>query len=137
MPNSQQGLSFVEVMMSMMLIATATLGLVKLHIELEQRSEFSRHRQQALMVMEEKLTWFYSRGATSSLPTRPVADFATNLISGSDDSHFRYQLTWRIEEGGVEGLRDIQIEANWLDRHGEEQSVALETRLFEFGEFER
>ncbi|ENM5766110.1 prepilin-type N-terminal cleavage/methylation domain-containing protein [Vibrio mimicus] len=139
MHNKQRGFSLIEVMISFVLIGVGALGLVKLQAYIEQRADYAMHSIEALNLAEQKLEWFRTRGASSALPTMPAANFDTNIVSGNDVSHPSYTLSWDVSNAsGVlsSALKNIRIEASWMDRHGETQSIELKTMISKHSEFD-
>ncbi|ENM5727752.1 TPA: prepilin-type N-terminal cleavage/methylation domain-containing protein [Vibrio mimicus] len=139
MRNKQRGFSLIEVMISFVLIGVGALGLVKLQAYIEQRADYAMHSIEALNLAEQKLEWFRTRGASSALPTMPAANFDTNIVSGNDVSHPSYTLSWDVSNAsGVlsSALKNIRIEASWMDRHGETQSIELKTMISKHSEFD-
>ncbi|ENM5853803.1 prepilin-type N-terminal cleavage/methylation domain-containing protein [Vibrio mimicus] len=139
MHNKQCGFSLIEVMISFVLIGVGALGLVKLQAYIEQRADYAMHSIEALNLAEQKLEWFRTRGASSALPTMPAANFDTNIVSGNDVSHPSYTLSWDVSNAsGVlsSALKNIRIEASWMDRHGETQSIELKTMISKHSEFD-
>ena len=48
-----------------------------------------------------------------------------------------YTLKWRVTEPSLAGvIKSIEIEASWLDRRGNKQSVSLQTMISKYSEFE-
>ncbi|KOE83012.1 type IV pilus modification PilV family protein [Vibrio aestuarianus] len=137
MISKQKGFSLIEVMIAFLLIGISSLGLVKLHIYVEQRADFSLHSIEALHLAENKLEWFRTRGASSALSSMTLADFSTDIIDGQDTSHSFYTLRWSVPSVSLSGaLKSIDIEVSWFDRQGEKQSVKLQTMLSAFSEFD-
>lgn len=137
MPSKALGFSLIEVVIAMLLITLATFGLARLQLEIEQRSEFARDSQVALQLMESKLVWLATRGAQTALSSLAVADFELDVVTGSDVSDSRYTLSWQVDSALLDGsLKPIEIHAQWLDRHGQTQSITLRTMLSQFNEFE-
>lgn len=137
MISKQKGFSLIEVMIAFLLIGISSLGLVKLHIYVEQRADFALHSIEALHLAENKLEWFRTRGASSAISSMTLADFSADIIDGQDTSHSFYTLRWSVPSVSLSGaLKSIDIEASWFDRQGEKQSVKLQTMLSAFSEFD-
>ncbi|EEX65339.1 type IV pilus modification PilV family protein [Vibrio metoecus] len=137
MRNKQRGFSLIEVMISFVLIGIGALGLVKLQAYIEQRADYAMHSIEALNLAEQKLEWFRTRGASSAVPSTPVANFDSSIVSGNDASHPLYVLSWAVPAATVSGsLKTVTIEAVWHDRQGAVQSVTLKTMISKYSEFD-
>lgn len=138
MQTKQQGFSFIEVLISFLLIGIASLALVKLQTYIEQRADFAVKSSQALNLAEQKLEWFRARGASSAMSTISVPTFAS-ISSGSDSvTHSPYTLTWTVSIPSASlssSLKSISVKTSWSDRLGEEQSITLKTMLSSHSEF--
>lgn len=131
------GFSLVEVLIAMLLIAISGLAMMRMQTELTKRAEFAEHSQAALQVMDDKLKWFRSRGASTALSSITVADFARDVQDGQDLSHPVYKLSWSVPTTAFSGsLKMIEMEAWWQDRHGAQQHISAQTLLSQFGDFE-
>ncbi len=131
------GFSLVEVLIAMLLIAISGLAMMRMQTELTKRAEFAEHSQAALRVMDAKLKWFTSRGASTALSSISVADFASDVQGGQDATHPVYKLSWSVPTIALSGsLKVIEMEAWWQDRHGAQQHISAQTLLSQFSEFE-
>jgi len=136
MRSKNRGFSLIEVMITFVLIGVSTLGLIKLQAYIEQRSDYALHSIEGLNLAEQKLEWFRTRGALSSDSSFPIASYESDIVSGLqvDGS---YTLKWRVTEPSLAGvIKSIEIEASWLDRRGNKQSVSLQTMISKYSEFE-
>ncbi len=131
----QAGYSLVEVMISFLLIGIASLGLIKLQVNVEQKADFAKHSVQALNLAEQKLEWFRTRGASAATSAMPVADF--DSISSGTSTSGHYTLEWDVPPATVSGsLKTITITSSWEDRMGITQSIKLKTMLSRYSEFD-
>ena len=136
MGNSRQGFTLLEVLIALLLIGIASLALIKLQVYTEQRSDFAVKSIEGLNLIENKLEWFRTRGANSSLSSVAVADF--DLISSGSESLPPYQLNWQVSTPSAalsSSLKQITISAHWQDRLGEPQQLTLTTMIARDGEF--
>ncbi|KJR29243.1 type IV pilin [Vibrio navarrensis] len=136
MHNKQRGFSLLEVMISFVLIGIGALGLVKLQVYIEQKADYAIQSIEALNLAEQKLEWFRTRGATASSAIT-VANFADDIVAGSDASHPPYTVTWSVPATALSGaLKTIHIQTTWTDRLGYPQSVELKTMISKYSEFD-
>lgn len=136
MQTKQKGFSLIEVLLSFLLVGIASLGLIKLQINVEQRADYAKHSVKALNLAEQKLEWFRTRGASAAVPAMPVADF-DSIVAGSSTSG-DYTLQWQVPPATVSGsLKTIVITSSWEDRMGQTQSVQLKTMLSRYSEFDK
>lgn len=135
MTSKQQGFSLIEVLISFLLLGIGALGLTKLQIYMERKSDYAIQSIEALRLAENQLEWFRTRGASDALSTISTASFASittgSFVSGS------YTVQWDVPVPTVSGsLKTITITSSWQDRMGETQSVELKTMISRYSEFE-
>lgn len=135
MISRQQGFSLIEVLISFLLLGIGALGLTKLQVYMERKSEYAIHSIEALRLAENKLEWFRTRGASDALSTISNASFAS-IMTGSSTAG-AYTVEWEVPAATVSGsLKTITITSSWQDRMGETQSVELKTMISQYSEFE-
>ncbi|MGY0617292.1 type IV pilus modification PilV family protein [Vibrio sp. FJH11] len=136
MQTKQKGFSLIEVLLSFLLVGIASLGLIKLQINVEQRADYAKHSVQALNLAEQKLEWFRTRGASEAVPVMPIANF--DAIATGSSTAGDYTLQWQVPPATVSGsLKTIVITSSWEDRMGQTQSVQLKTMLSRYSEFDK
>jgi type IV pilus assembly protein PilV len=132
----QMGFSLVEILLCFLLIAIASLGLVKLQVNMEQRADYAKHSIKALNLAEQKLEWFRTRGASATTSAIPIADF-DSIATGSSISG-AYSLQWQVPPATISGsLKTITVTSSWEDRMGQTQSVQLKTMISRYSEFDK
>ncbi|QXO16720.1 MULTISPECIES: type IV pilus modification PilV family protein [Vibrio] len=129
------GFSLIEVMIAFILVSVGLLGLMSWQLFIEQRSDYAQRSGQALALAEQKLTWFYTRGAQSSLSELTVADFARDVVSGEEVAGSDYRLVWSVTLLSPV-LKSIRIEVIWRDRLGVERSIELSTLLSRYAQYQ-
>lgn len=135
MQTKQSGFSLIEVLISFLLIGTASLGLLKLQVSIEQQADYAKHSIRALNLAEQKLEWFRTRGASAAASTMPIADF--DSIATGSAAVGAYTLEWQVPAATVSGsLKTIVITSSWENRLGQTQSVELKTMLSRYSEFD-
>ncbi|MFV0449303.1 MAG: prepilin-type N-terminal cleavage/methylation domain-containing protein [Vibrio sp.] len=137
MRTKEQGFSLIEVMITFLLIGVSVLGLIKLQSYIEQRADFALHSIKALNLAEQKLEWFRTRGALSPDASFAVASYDSDIVSGTEQAGRFYTLSWTVTTpNSLSGsLKTVDIEASWLDRHGNKHAVNLQTMISKFSEF--
>lgn len=135
MISRQQGFSLIEVLISFLVLGIGSLGLTKLQIYMERKSEYAIHNIEALRLAENQLEWFRTRGASDALSTISCASFAS-IMTGSSAAG-SYIVEWEVPAATVSGsLKTITITSSWKDRVGETQSIELKTMISRYSEFE-
>ncbi len=135
MQTKQSGFSLIEVLISFLLIGVASLGLVKLQVNVEQQADYAKHSIKALNLAEQKLEWFRTRGASAATSSMAVADF--DAITTGSSAVGAYTLQWQVPAATVSGsLKTITVTTSWQDRMGQTQSVQLKTMLSRYSEFD-
>ncbi|MGR5470770.1 type IV pilus modification PilV family protein, partial [Vibrio astriarenae] len=82
MISKQQGFSLIEILISFLLLGVGALGLTKLQIYMERKSDYAIQSMEALRLAENQLEWFRTRGASAALSTISTASFAS-ISTGS------------------------------------------------------
>ncbi len=135
MQTKQSGFSLIEVLISFLLIGIASLGLIKLQINVEQQADYAKHSIKALNLAEQKLEWFRTRGASAATSAMPVSDFDA-IVTGSTVVG-AYTLQWQVPAATISGsLKTITVTTSWQDRIGQTQSIQLKTMLSRYSEFD-
>ncbi|MCG9543425.1 prepilin-type N-terminal cleavage/methylation domain-containing protein [Vibrio sp. Isolate33] len=149
MTSKQQGFSLIEVLISFMLIGVASLGLVKLQVYAEQKSEFALHSVEALHFAERQMEYYRTRvsdvsGAVGLIPFSELSEAKHCLNIASSDplsglSGSAYAMTCDVADanGALSGaLKNITVTIAWQDRMNRAQSIYLETMLSKYSEFD-
>ncbi|MEZ9566287.1 prepilin-type N-terminal cleavage/methylation domain-containing protein [Vibrio artabrorum] len=146
---NQRGFSLIEVLISFLLIGVASLGLVKLQVYVEQKSEFAIQSIEALHFAERQMEFYRTRvsemsGAVGLIPFSDLnqARYCLNStnsaplsgLSGSD-----YAMTCEVTnaDDALSGaLKNITVTMTWQDRMNRAQNIRLETMLSKYSEFD-
>ncbi|MEZ8721114.1 prepilin-type N-terminal cleavage/methylation domain-containing protein [Vibrio pomeroyi] len=149
MTSKQQGFSLIEVLISFILIGVASLGLVKLQIYAEQKSDFALHSVEALHFAERQMEYYRTRassvsGAVGLIPFSELneANHCLNIASSdplSGLSGSAYAMTCEVTNAGgaLSGaLKNITVTIAWQDRMNHVQNIYLETMLSKYSEFD-
>ncbi len=133
----QSGFSLIEVVITFALIGVSALGLIKLQAYIEQRADYALHSIHALNLIEQRLEWFRSRGSRTVASSIAVPDYDENLKSFVCIDDPFYTVTGEVNQpdSSLE-VKAIDIEASWFDRHGKKQSIALQTMISKYSEFD-
>ncbi|MFC5078467.1 hypothetical protein VTH8203_04038 [Vibrio thalassae] len=133
----QSGIGLIEVLVALCLLGVGALGLVKMQIDLEQRSDFAYRSIQALGLAEAKLEWFRTRGADPLVSSQAVANYMTDIVDGQDNSHPTFYVEWTVLQVAMDGnIKTVKVEVSWIDRLGVRRNVTLVTQISRFSEFD-
>ena len=149
MTSKQQGFSLIEVLISFLLIGVASLGLVKLQVYAEQKSDFALHSVEALHFAERQMEYYRTRvsevsGAVGLIPFADLnqASYCLNAASSDPLSGLpssAYTMTCEVinADGALSSaLKNITVTVAWQDRMNRAQSIFLETMLSKYSEFD-
>jgi type IV pilus assembly protein PilV len=137
----QQGFSLLEVLISFVLLTVGVIGLIKLQVFIDKKSEYAAASIGALYAAESKLEYFRTRSIDGEGGTISFSSIATQesaeLING-------YHVTWSVFDSlptiisgvSIVSLKEIQVKAQWENRWGETQEVVLQTMLSRYSEFD-
>lgn len=136
MISNEHGFSLVEVLVCMILISVAMLGLLRLQIEMEQKSEFAFKSIQALHAVESKLEQFRQTSIAGEGNTHLYAA----IDDGSDSENVNgITVSWRVSEpisSLSSAAKGITVEGKWINRQEEEHKVLLQTVISKYSEFD-
>lgn len=140
MISKQNGFSLLEVLISFVLLIVGVMGLIKLQIYVDKKSEYAANSIQALYAVESKLEYFRTRsidGDDGTIKFKTIVTQATpEVING-------YKVSWDVIDSmpivvsgaNVTTLKEINIKAEWNDRWNEVQEVTLQTMISRYSEF--
>ena len=149
MISKQQGFSLIEVLISFLLIGVASLGLVKLQVYAEQKSDHALQSVEALHFAERQMEYYRTRafnvsGAVGLIPFEELseANHCLNIassapLSGLSGSAYSMICEVTNASGALSGaLKNIIVTIAWQDRMNRAQSIYLETMLSKYSEFD-
>ncbi|NOI85291.1 prepilin-type N-terminal cleavage/methylation domain-containing protein [Vibrio sp. 99K-1] len=149
MISKNSGFSLLEVLLSFLLIGVASLGLVKLQVYAEQKSDHALQSVEALHFAERQMEYYRTRalnvsGAVGLIPFEELnqSSYCLNIASSdplSGLSGSAYSMTCEVTNanGALSGaLKNITVTIAWQDRMNRAQSIYLETMLSKYSEFD-
>lgn len=118
------GASLLELLVSLLLVSVTSIGVIGLHIELEQRTAQSLKRLQALELIETRFESLRRRGlgATSEVKYH-------DLASHREQTDHEIELEWQVSEHFSGAVKIVMIHAHWQDSFGNGQTFALVTAI--------
>ncbi|ARP39070.1 type IV pilus modification PilV family protein [Vibrio syngnathi] len=149
MTYKNSGFSLIEVLISFLLIGIASLGLVKLQVYAEQKSDYALHSVEALHFAERQMEYYRTRvsdvgGSVGLILFTDLnqADHCRNATSSdplSGLSGSGYTMTCEVTNASgalSHALKNITVTVAWQDRMNRAQSIYLETMLSKYSEFD-
>ncbi|ROR25466.1 type IV pilus assembly protein PilV [Vibrio crassostreae] len=149
MISKSSGFSLLEVLISFLLIGVASLGLVKLQVYAEQKSDHALQSVEALHFAERQMEHYRTRalnvsGAVGLIPFEELnqSSYCLNIASSDPLSGLSgsvYSMTCEVTNasGALSGtLKNIVVTIAWQDRMNRAQSIYLETMLSKYSEFD-
>ncbi|WP_135382093.1 type IV pilus modification PilV family protein [Vibrio tasmaniensis] len=149
MTYKHSGFSLIEVLISFLLIGIASLGLVKLQVYAEQKSDYALHSVEALHFAERQMEYYRTRvsdvgGAVGLILFTDLnqADYCRNAtssdpLSGLSGSGYTMSCEVTNASGALyHALKNITVTVAWRDRMNRAQSIRLETMLSKYSEFD-
>lgn len=138
MISNSKGFSLIEVLISLVVLSVGVLGLVKLQTYMEVKSENALHTIDALHLAEQKLELFRTRSQSAATGTMLYSKI---VIGEPPESLSMAGMTVSrvvTVEGDtpVAGATKINVAVSWIDRWNNTQSVALETVISKYSEFD-
>ncbi|CAK1720562.1 type IV pilus assembly protein PilV [Vibrio crassostreae] len=149
MISRNSGFSLIEALISFLLIGVASLGLVKLQVYAEQKSDHALQSVEALHFAERQMEHYRTRalnvsGAVGLIPFEELnqSSYCLNIASSDPLSGLSgsvYSMTCEVTNasGALSGaLKNIVVTIAWQDRMNRAQSIYLETMLSKYSEFD-
>ena len=141
MISKQNGFSLLEVIISFVLLVVGVMGLIKLQVYVDKKSEYAVNSIQALYAAESKLEYFRTRSIDGEDGTIQFKEIVTNQIT--PEVIHGYKVSWDVIDSmpivvsgaNVTTLKEINIKAEWSDRWNEVQGVTLQTMISRYSEF--
>ncbi|MCG9602948.1 prepilin-type N-terminal cleavage/methylation domain-containing protein [Vibrio sp. Isolate31] len=149
MTSKQQGFSLIEVLISFLLIGVASLGLVKLQVYAEQKSDHALQSVEALHFAERQMEYYRTRafnvsGAVGLIPFEELSEAnhclniaSSDPLSGLSGSAYSMICEVTNASGALSGaLKNVIVTIAWQDRMNRAHSIYLETMLSKYSEFD-
>ncbi len=127
---SQRGVSLVEAIVAMAVMAFGMMAIVGLQSTLRQNSDIAKQRSEAVRIGEaaiEEWRAFATMPTTAGLMAYddiPIGVLADQAVNG-DNATFTLKRT--VTPG--QGWKSIQVVVAWNDRSGQEQSITLNSLI--------
>ncbi|MGF1869674.1 type IV pilus modification PilV family protein [Photobacterium indicum] len=136
MISKSKGFSLIEVLISFVVLTVGVLGLVKLQAYMEVKSENALHSIDALYLAEEKLELFQTRSQSAGTGTMLYSDIKGSTESLSMAGTTVSRVVVVKNDFPVLGTKHIKVSVNWTDRWNTPQTVALDTVISKYSEFD-
>ena len=144
-PAGQRGVSLIEAIVAMAVMAFGMMAVVGLQTTLRQNSDIAKQRSEAVRIAEEAIEqWraFSIMGATSG----SSVGYGDIQTPGTDttivpDALNKFNTTFTLKRtvsafpgvvpgsfpATAAGLKSLRVEVSWVDRNGQTQSVTLDS----------
>ena len=144
-PAGQRGVSLIEAIVAMAVMAFGMMAVVGLQTTLRQNSDIAKQRSEAVRIAEEAIEqWraFSIMGATSG----SSVGYGDIQTPGTDttivpDALNKFNTTFTLKRtvsafpgvvpgsfpATAAGLKSLRVEVSWVDRNGQPQSVTLDS----------
>lgn len=136
MTSKQTGFSLIEVLISFVMLSVGVLGLVKLQTYMEVKSENALHSIDALYLAEEKLEHFRTRSQSAATGTILYSAIVNSTESLSMAGSTATRVVTVNDDTPVAGTKKVNVTVSWTDRWNNNQSVALDTVISKYSEFD-
>lgn len=123
-----RGISLIEAMVAMAIMAFGMLGLVGLQTSMRANADISKQRSEAVRIAQEQMEQW--RGYASITEYSAIGDrAASNAASATTNASYTWEAEVSPDLPVDAPLKDVQITVRWIDRASEAQSVTLTTRV--------
>jgi Tfp pilus assembly protein PilV len=129
---SQHGVSLIEALLALVVMAVGMLGVVGLQATLRSNGDLSRQRAEAVRIAQETLeTW---RSFTRVEADAAEFDFVDDIVTvGSTPVATTVANTTfnreRLVTAAWPGMKTLSVRITWQDRTGQNQEVALHSAV--------
>ena len=136
MTSNFKGFSLIEVLISLLVLSVGVLGLVKLQTYMEVKSESALRSIDALYLAEEKLEHFRTRSQSAAIGTILYSAIVNSTESLSMAGSTVTRVVTVNDDTPVAGTKKVNVTVSWTDRWNNNQSVALDTVISKYSEFD-
>ncbi len=123
-----QGLTLVEVMISLVILAGGLLTMATVQMQSMQGGQRGRHLTNATTIAETQLEQLQRLGWGQLAVTGWTAPVVVNNAvqdAGGTQTEQAFNLSWRITDLVVGKTRAIDVRVNWAESDGRARTVAL------------
>ena len=128
---TQRGVSLIEAIVAMAVMAFGMMAVVGLQTTLRQNSDIAKQRSEAVRIAEEAIeSW---RGF-SVMPTtaghKAYDDLVLGQLAERQISHATTNTTFTLRQtvgAFVPGLKSLRAQVSWVDRNDQTQSITLDS----------
>ncbi len=128
---SQYGISLVEALVALAVMAFGTLGTLGIQTTLRMNSDISRQRGEAVRIAQETIE--AARAFQDVAAWRDdIADAGPLAVTGLDASNTTYTVQTVVAEDASENaarLKTATVTVRWTDRTGAEQQVQMQSSI--------
>jgi Tfp pilus assembly protein PilV len=137
---SRRGISLIEALVAMAVMAFGMLGVVGMQATLRANADAAKQRSEAVRIAQETLEQWRrfsvlkntDDDATSEHPAADfpftytnIAPIAASTVTGYDLTNTTYTRTGTIEAGTLPGQKTLKVSVSWQDRNGATQTIRL------------
>ncbi|MCG7489991.1 prepilin-type N-terminal cleavage/methylation domain-containing protein [Vibrio sp. Of14-4] len=118
---NQTGMSLIEVLIALVIVAVGAIGLVKLQVDVEVKSETANQRLIALNLAESHLERFAANRIW------PKDCHLASKCTAPENGYFQVHCTMEAVILDGTQVNKVQVEVCWQERNRHKQSVTLDT----------
>ena len=128
----QRGVSLIEAMVAMAVMAFGMLGIVGLQSTLRQNADIAKQRAEAVRIAQEAIEIGRSYSVLATTPGQPAyADIVTRAGVAVDGytTNTSFVLTQMVDTSADPRQKVLTATVSWVDRTGQAQGVQLATTI--------
>ena len=120
---SQAGVSLLEALFSLLVLAAGTLGIARVHLHLEAHADIARQRSEAVRLAQEALE-------TARSPDAAQATSGTHTVEAIAGHRFNttFALAQQVDAAGA-GPTSASVAVTWKTRDGSTQQAVLASTI--------
>lgn len=129
---TQRGVSLVEAIVAMAVMAFGMLAIVGLQATMRLNSDIAKQRGEAVRIAQEAIEDWRAFSVIDTVGGRlAYADIGTAApaVVNGYTTNTEYTLTLTVADAPVVGLKAVRASVAWMDRAGQNQTVALSSLI--------
>lgn len=129
-PSWQRGISLIEALVALAVMALGMMSVVGLQVTLRSNGDLSRQRAEAVRIAQESVEDWRSFAVIDSdaalLDYQELVSDGPTVIAGQNASYSRVRT---VASSASPPLKTLSVTVSWTDRSNEAQSVALQSTI--------
>jgi Tfp pilus assembly protein PilV len=132
-PSRGRGVSLIEALVALVVIAVGMLALAQVQIQLRLNADLSRQRAEAVRIAQEDMeNWrAFSRLTTTAgkVAYADIVSQARTAVTGQANTNTTYFLTRSVTVNATPGYKAMKVTVDWTTRTGATESIVVDSLI--------